>query len=169
MVLAVLALGSGAAFAWVKLRVPTHKVPTLVGLTEQQAREQAQANHWKVRKLDGRQDGSVIGNVIGQDPTAGKSLAEDKTVTITVSLGNTLVAVPADLVGKTVPTPTAELQAISLDLGDADAAARRDRPGRDDHRRRSGDARAAAEGREGQRDRLRRPGAADGAAAVARR
>jgi eukaryotic-like serine/threonine-protein kinase len=117
VVLAVLALGSGAAFAWVKLRVPTHEVPTLVGLTEQQARAQAQANHWKVQKLDGRQDGSVIGNVIGQDPAAGKSLAEDKTVTITVSLGNTLVAVPGDLAGKPVGDAAAGLQAISLDLG----------------------------------------------------
>ncbi|HEX2381992.1 MAG TPA: PASTA domain-containing protein [Acidimicrobiales bacterium] len=117
VVLAVLALGSGAAFAWVKLRVPTHKVPTLVGLTEQQAREQAQANHWNVRKVDGREDGSVVGNVIAQDPEAGKSLAEDKTVTITVSLGNTLVSVPTDLVGKSVADATAELQATSLDLG----------------------------------------------------
>jgi serine/threonine-protein kinase len=115
--LAVLALGSGAAYAWAKLRVPTHKVPTLVGLTEQQARTQAQANHWNVRKLVGHQDGSVIGNVIGQDPAAGKSLAEDKTVTITVSLGNTLVAVPVDLVGKPVADAAAELQAIALDLG----------------------------------------------------
>jgi serine/threonine-protein kinase len=117
VVLAVLALGSGAAFAWVKLRVPTHKVPTLVGLTEQQAREQAQANHWNVRKVDGREDGSVVGNVIAQDPEAGKSLAEDKTVTITVSLGNTLVSVPTDLAGKSVADATAELQATSLDLG----------------------------------------------------
>jgi serine/threonine-protein kinase len=117
VVLAVLALGAGAAFAWTKLRVPTHKIPTLVGLTEQQARAQADANHWNVHKIDGRQDGSVIGNVIAQDPQAGKSLAEDKTVTITVSLGNTLVPVPADLVGKSVADATAQLQAGSLDLG----------------------------------------------------
>jgi serine/threonine-protein kinase len=117
VVLAVLALGSGAAFAWARLRVPTHKVPMLVGLTEQQARTQAAANHWNVHKLDGRQDGSVIGNVIVQEPEAGKSLAEDKTVTITVSLGNTLVAVPGDIAGKPVGDAAAELQAISLDLG----------------------------------------------------
>ena len=116
VVLAVLAR-DGRAFAWVKLRVPTHKVPTLVGLTEQQAREQADANHWKVRKLDGREDGSTPGNVIDQDPDAGQSLAEDKTVTITVSLGNTLVTVPTDLVGKTVEDATAQSQATSLDLG----------------------------------------------------
>ena len=89
IVLAVLALGSGAAFAWVKLRVPTHKVPTLVGLTEQQAREQAQANHWNVKQARRPPGRSVPGNVIAQDPEAGKSLAENKTVTITVSLGNT--------------------------------------------------------------------------------
>jgi len=117
IVLAVLALGSGAAFAWMKLMVPTHKVPKLIGLTEQQARAQADANHWNVRRLEGRQDFSTPGNVIAQDPPEGKSLAENKTVTITVSLGNTLVNVPADLPGKTVADATAELQATSLDLG----------------------------------------------------
>jgi len=55
--------------------------------------------------------------VIAQDPAAGQSLAEHKTVTITVSLGNTLVPVPTDLVGKTVEEATAQLQATSLDLG----------------------------------------------------
>jgi serine/threonine-protein kinase len=117
IVLAVLALASGAAFAWMKLMVPTHKVPNLVGLTEQQARAQADANHWNVRTLEGRQDFSTPGNVIAQDPQQGKSLAEHKTVTITVSLGNTLVNVPPDLPGKTVADATAELQATSLDLG----------------------------------------------------
>ncbi len=117
VVIALLALGAGAAFAWTKLQVPTHKVPTLVGLTEQQARAQAQANHWNVRKLDGRADFSTPGNVIAQDPVPGKSLAENKTMTITVSLGNTLVPVPGDLVGKTIGDATAELQATSLDVG----------------------------------------------------
>jgi serine/threonine-protein kinase len=116
-VLVLVALGGGVAFAWTKLRVPSHTVPQLVGLSEQQAREQADANHWKINKVDGRQDFSTPGFVIAQDPAQGKSLAEDKTVTITVSLGNTLVAVPIDLVGKTIEEATAQLQATSLDIG----------------------------------------------------
>ncbi|HEY2814468.1 MAG TPA: PASTA domain-containing protein [Acidimicrobiales bacterium] len=117
IVVAMLGLASGAAFAWVRFHVPTHKMPTLVGLTEQQARDQATTNHWKVRKLDGRQDFSTPGFVIIQDPVPGKSLAENKTVTITVSLGNTLVKVPADLTGQTIDAAKAELQATSLDVG----------------------------------------------------
>jgi serine/threonine-protein kinase len=117
VIIALLALGAGAAFAWTRLQVPTHKVPTLVDLTEQQARAQAAANHWNVKKVDGREDFSKPGYVIAQDPAPGKSLAENKTVTITVSLGNTLVTVPVDLVGKSIQDATAELQATSLDVG----------------------------------------------------
>ncbi len=117
VVLAVLALLAGGAFAWTRLHVVTHRMPTLVGLTEAQARQQIDANHWKVRKVDGRQDGTAPGQVIAQDPAADTSLAEDKTVTITVSLGNTLVAVPTDLVGKPIADVTAELQAASLTVG----------------------------------------------------
>ncbi len=91
-------------------------------------------------KLDGRQDGSTPGNVIAQDPEAGKSLAENKTVTITVSLGNTLVKVPPDLPGKTVEAAAAELASHLARPRHADAATRRDRPGRHDHRRRPGHA-----------------------------
>src|SRR5581483_4699142 len=115
--LAVVALGGGAAFAWTNLLVPSHKVPTLVGLTEQQARAQVDAHHWKLRRLEGRQDGTRPGDVIAQDPRADTSLKEGKTVTITVSLGNTLVAVPTDLPGKTVEDAVAELQATFLDVG----------------------------------------------------
>src|SRR4051812_23599879 len=42
----VLALLGGGALAYVKLRVPSHTMPSLVGLTEGQARAQADTNHW---------------------------------------------------------------------------------------------------------------------------
>ena len=113
----VLALVAGAAFAWNTLLVPSHKVPKLVDLTEQQATQLIQANHWNVRRLEARKDGSTKGNVIAQDPADGKDLEEKKTVTITVSLGNTLVSVPTDLAGKSVEDAAAELQATGLTLG----------------------------------------------------
>ena len=116
-IVAVLALTAGGAFAWTSLVVPSHKLPKLVDLTEQQATQIIQSKHWKVRKVESRKDGSVKGNVIAQDPAEGKSLQEKKTVTITVSLGNTLVNVPQDLGRKSVDDATAALAAAGLQLG----------------------------------------------------
>ena len=65
----------------------------------------------------GAKTGSTKGNVIAQDPGEGKSLQEKKTVTITVSLGNTLVSVPTDLGGKTIDEATAELAQSNLAVG----------------------------------------------------
>jgi serine/threonine-protein kinase len=113
----VLALTAGAAFAWNNLLVASHKVPQLAGLTEEQATSAIEAKHWKVRKVEGRQDNAKKGDVIAQDPPEGKSLDEEKTVTITVSLGNTLVNVPTDLAGKTVEEASAALAQVSLTLG----------------------------------------------------
>ncbi|MEY2452121.1 MAG: eukaryotic-like serine/threonine-protein kinase [Acidimicrobiaceae bacterium] len=113
----VLALTAGAAYAWNNVLVPSHKLPQLVGLTEQQATSAIEAKHWKVRRIDGRQDGKKKGEVIAQDPAEGKSLEEKKTVTITVSLGNTLADVPTDLAGKTIDEATAELTAAGFTLG----------------------------------------------------
>jgi beta-lactam-binding protein with PASTA domain/tRNA A-37 threonylcarbamoyl transferase component Bud32 len=115
-VAAVLALTGAAALAWNTVLVPSHKLPQLVGLTEQQAREQIGANHWKVRKLEGRDDNSSPGQVIKQDPAQGASLKEQKTVTITVSLGHTLTPVP-DVEGKTVEEAMTILQQANLVLG----------------------------------------------------
>ena len=116
---AVLLLTAGGALAWTKLVVPSHKLPQLVGLNEQQATSAIEAKHWKVRRVDGRKDGTNKGDVIAQDPAQGTSLDEKKTVTITVSLGNTLVTVPAstDVAGKTIEQATAVLTQVGLTLG----------------------------------------------------
>ena len=113
-----LSLIGGGALAFIRLRVASHSVPSLVGLTEQQARAQADTNHWKVRKVETRVDGSTAGSVVSQDPAKGVKLDEGKTVTITVSLGNTLVNVPGDLVGKTLDEASQALAAAGLALAD---------------------------------------------------
>src|SRR4029078_6031188 len=82
-----------------------------------QATSAIAAKHWKVRKLESRKDDAKKGEVIDQDPDEGTSLDEEKTVTITVSLGNTLVDVPTDLAGKTVEEASAALAQASLSLG----------------------------------------------------
>jgi serine/threonine-protein kinase len=116
-ILGVLVLTAAGALAWNTVLVPSHKLPQLVGLNEQQARDQITANHWKVRKVENRKDGTRPGEVIDQDPDQGSSLKEQKTVTITVSLGNTLVSVPGGLAGKTVEEAAAVLQQASLTVG----------------------------------------------------
>src|SRR4051794_9087809 len=115
----VLSLLGGGALAYTKLRVPSHTVPSLVGLTEEQARAQAESNHWKIRKVETRVDGSTPGAVVSQDPAKGTQLDEGKPVTITVSLGNTLVNVPAvtDLVGKSLDEVSQVLGAVGLVVG----------------------------------------------------
>ena len=59
----------------------------------------------------------AIDTVISQDPTAGTSLAEGKTVTLTVSLGPPPVPVPTDLPGKTIDQASAALTTAGLKLG----------------------------------------------------
>ncbi|MEY2459807.1 MAG: eukaryotic-like serine/threonine-protein kinase, partial [Acidimicrobiaceae bacterium] len=114
---AVLVLTASAAFAWKTLVVPSHKVPQLIGLSEQQATSAIQAKHWQLRRIDGRKDGAKKGEVIAQDPAEGKSLDEKKTVSITVSLGHTLVNVPPDLGGKRLDEATAALTQAGLVVG----------------------------------------------------
>jgi serine/threonine-protein kinase len=110
----VLALAGGAAFAVVQLRTPTHDVPRLVGLTEEQARLLVKDYDWVIERKEDRKDGSTPGTVLIQDPAPGESLAEGDTLTLTISLGNTLVAVPTDLVGK--PLADAQYQLASAGL-----------------------------------------------------
>jgi len=117
-----------------------------VGLSEQQATSAIQAKHWQVRRIEGRKDGAKKGEVIAQDPADGKSLDEKKTVTITVSLGNTLVNVPPDLVGKTLDEATAALTQTGLVIGTQTKQKRRGGAGRLHRRPRSGDAAATRQG-----------------------
>ena len=113
----VLALTAGGAYAWNNVLVASHKVPALVGLTEEQATRAIQENNWNVGRLEGRKNNTRKGEVIAQHPAEGESLDEDETVRITVSLGNELVNVPTDLAGKTIEEAAAALAAANLTLG----------------------------------------------------
>ena len=55
--------------------------------------------------------------MIDQNPKFGKSLKEDKTVTITVSLGWTLAALPTDLANKPVTDADNELALMGFTVG----------------------------------------------------
>jgi serine/threonine-protein kinase len=107
LVLLVLAgLGAGGYVAYDRLAaVPTYAVPKLTDLSADAANSAVlEAGHgWKVRKETARQDGSVVGSILRQEPAFGEELKRDGTITLYISAGNTLADVPpaTALVGKT--------------------------------------------------------------------
>jgi len=89
-------------------------VPNLVGRTETQARAIAQAGGWKTKTVEKRQNDSKKGDVLATDPAAGTRLPDGRTITLTVSIGQEIVAVPQDLAGKSFEDASAQLEAAGL-------------------------------------------------------
>ena len=104
-VLAVL-IGGGAALAYSAVSTPSHEIPDLHGLTEAEAQAQAEDLGFDVAREEAREDGSTPGTVLSTKPPAGEELDEGDTLTLVVSAGNTLAAVPTDLVGKPIEQAT---------------------------------------------------------------
>jgi serine/threonine-protein kinase len=95
------ALAGGVAYAFFESQRATNTVPELVGKQESEVNKLVGSFGWKIERLEGRQDGTVPGQIIAQDPAAGKELREGDTLKITVSLGPTLAAPPTGLEGLT--------------------------------------------------------------------
>ena len=108
------ALGAGGWFASQTLLVPSHEVPQFVGLDRAAAELLIDENGWQLEVLEGRDDASVAGQVLGQDPPPGESLKEGEPVTLTISLGRELRTVPTDLAG--LPVADAELRITEAGL-----------------------------------------------------
>lgn len=117
-ILVVLALLVGGLLTYRSVRVVTHQMPRLIGMTRDQAASTVTSKRWKVEILEGREDGSKPGAVIGQSPAEGTKLAEGKLVTLTISIGNTLTPVPTDaVVGVPLDTARKILQDAALVVG----------------------------------------------------
>ena len=135
LVVAVLAGGGGVAAAAVAgrdnggapVRVISLPVPTLAGRTEAQARQLIDAAGWNLSLDRVRRDGTRKGQVLDSKPAAGGRLPAGRTITLTVSAGQTIVAVPAGLVGVPTAAATAALQAVGLKATVADTAYDEDR------------------------------------------
>ena len=95
-------LGIGGAWAYGNFAVPSYEVPVVTSHTEAEARAiiQDEDHGWSVDVEHVREDGSVAGSVIRQEPEVGEELKRGKTITLFVSDGNTLADLPADLAGK---------------------------------------------------------------------
>jgi eukaryotic-like serine/threonine-protein kinase len=104
--LIVLALGLGG---WALYRVlnPTDavakvEVPSVLGWTEQQARDQLTAHNLQVEVKKENGDEETKGTITAQDPVGGTEVAENSTVTVTLNEGPKTGTIPDDLVGQDV-------------------------------------------------------------------
>jgi serine/threonine-protein kinase len=110
------AVGIGAAAFYMQAQVPSHTVPaTLVGAQFDDAVNAVEPFGWEVVAERTRQDGTQPGQVLASDPAAGEKLKEGRTLTLTVSDGPTLVAVPGNLLGMTEEDARATLEGVGLE------------------------------------------------------
>jgi serine/threonine-protein kinase len=117
-VLLLAALVAGAFVATRTLLVPSHEVPEMVGMDRAQAEALIEENGWELAVEEGRDDASVAGTVLAQDPPPGGELEEGETVTLTVSLGRELRTVPTDLAGLPVAEAEQRITAAGLTVGE---------------------------------------------------
>jgi serine/threonine-protein kinase len=108
--------GVGGAYAWVQANIPTHKMPQVVNLSEQEAVERLRALDFKVRTQHRYVDGTSVDQVLDQDPDEGVTRKEGSTVTLTVSDGPSPVDVP-ELAGLNQNEAETALKAKGLALG----------------------------------------------------
>ncbi|WP_412078233.1 Stk1 family PASTA domain-containing Ser/Thr kinase [Streptomyces xanthophaeus] len=113
-VLLALALGTGV---WYINSGQFTKVPNLLGKTEEQAKAQLSAAGLGVKRIDRKFSNSFErGTVMNTDPAGGKRIRGNGAVTITLSRGPEVVAVP-NLKGRPLEEATAELTNAGLAPG----------------------------------------------------
>jgi eukaryotic-like serine/threonine-protein kinase len=78
------------------------EVPSVLGWTEQQARDQLTANNLQVEVKKENGDEQTKGTITAQDPVGGTEVPENSTVTITLNEGPKTGTIPDDLVGQDV-------------------------------------------------------------------
>jgi serine/threonine-protein kinase len=112
--LLVIAAAVGAFFA---LYRPTHVLGDYASQPVAEVRAVLQRYGYTVHEEGEYSETIEADIVISQDPGAGASLKEGRTVTLAVSLGPPPVPVPTGLVGKTIDQASSALASASLKLG----------------------------------------------------
>ncbi|MCY3962378.1 MAG: PASTA domain-containing protein [bacterium] len=113
------AAGFGAFALWERqFGTETQPVPDLSGADEAEMLRIESEFGWVLNRLDQRQDGTVAGQVLRQAPQPGTELEEGETITVWVSLGPELVAIPSNLAGLAVEDAETSLGAVGLSVGD---------------------------------------------------
>jgi serine/threonine-protein kinase len=130
VVLVILALGVGGAglyqafgpgFGSTSTPTPTVrmvKVPAVTGMSREGATSTLANANLKAKVTTVRKDDATAGQVIGQDPARGRSVAEGSTITITVNQGPKKLTVPTGLEGMSESAAKSALTSAGFASGD---------------------------------------------------
>jgi serine/threonine-protein kinase len=122
ILVAVLVVGGAATggftYWYENIRIATYTVPSFVGQNEAAIAPLLEEGGWTTDVTQTRVDGTEPGQILEQNPAADTQLEEGGVVALVVSLGPTLVALPPDLVNKTVEEASAALTAAGFVVGE---------------------------------------------------
>ena len=119
LLVTVAGIGAAAAIAVLAFLVfeasrPEHEVPSLEALQVAQIGDLVETGDWDIRQVGDRADDTRPGQILAQEPEPGTMLREGDELTLTVSLGPTLVPVPDDVAGLTVDEANEQIVAAGL-------------------------------------------------------
>jgi eukaryotic-like serine/threonine-protein kinase len=115
VVAVAVAIGVVGSWVYIRSQVPSHAIPAeLVGAQQNEALERIGRNGWDIVIQRDYYDDTEEGVIVRTVPEPGTSLREGETLTLHVSLGPPLVAVPQDLVGLTQEEAEARLGTAGL-------------------------------------------------------
>ena len=111
-------LGGLGYFGWLLFRTPTHEIPAVVGLPQEEALALVDDFEWEITVDEGRSDEfRTPGQVIRTSPSAGEDLAEGSPLLVVVSEGPEFRSVP-DLTGLTLAEAQTEIERLELVTGE---------------------------------------------------
>ena len=113
------AAGFGAFKLWDNwFGAETQPVPDLIGASDFELSRIENESGWVLDRREQRQDGTVAGQILRQEPQPGTGLERGKTVTVWISLGPELVSIPGNLTGLFIADAEEALAAVGLSAGE---------------------------------------------------
>lgn len=101
----------------------TRAVPDIVGMNWDDALnrigDEVGGDWVEVKRYEQRQNDTLNGEIIAQDPAPGEQVEKGATLTLTMSLGDSLVTLPEDIIGIPIESATLQLQDLGLAVGEA--------------------------------------------------
>jgi len=117
-VVVVAVLGAAGYLAWILLQTPTHEIPAVVGLPQEEAVDLVDDFQWDIGLAEGRSDEySMPGEVISVSPSTGEDLAEGSPLLLTISVGPEFRQVP-DLADTSLDAAVTEIESLQLVAGE---------------------------------------------------